>query len=426
MRLIARFLAAILFVGANGASADPGWPGGIDVPALIQREFARYDPNYAQTRQQAALRLDALHEALRARERRGRSLPCSRQILIEARWAITNTAAWDRADRLLEHLAASLDERDQAFAANQSPTDGLWGVCYDEWFHRIDATTDALNARLAFGVPPTYPIQLNTSFGTPDALVAFLKSLLISDIATNGVVQRNALGVSLTALSQVMFKPALHEFVAENSVGLPIADDYARAYRRFLDEIQDPETGYWGAWFRVDGAIHKSADLSFTFHTISYRRGQVAYWPRIIETTFAIRDLQYPYGWLHRGKYNNHNNYDIAVILRYGWPHMTDDQRVRAIAAIEDMLQWTLQSSMDGDGGFADDPTFYTAAEDAVVYGISFLDTIGYWDKTRRFWTDRDFPEANAVACRVAGQLQRRTLSEPSARANLTRLRSAC
>ena len=93
---------------------------------------------------------------------------------------------------------------------------------------------------------------------------------------------------------------------------------------------QDPATGYWGPSYWSDGHLYKSADLSYTFHIISYRRGNVDHWPEIVETTMAIENEPYPFGWKHEGSYVNHNNYDVAKIFRYGWPHMSPEQKRRA------------------------------------------------------------------------------------------------
>ena len=211
-----------------------------------------------------------------------------------------------------------------------------------------------------------------------------------------------------------------------HSTELPIGASYATEFRRFLDRIQDPKTGYWGAAYETANTSQVSADLSLTFHTVNYRRGDVALWPRIIETTFAIRDLPYPYGWMHRGAFNNHNNYDVAVILRFGWPHMTEAQRERARRELAAMLDFALGPSLSEQGGFRDDPTFYSTPADAFYYGIAFLDVVGYWDPAKRFWTDRDFPEAIPVACRIRAELRKLGTDSTAARDAAARLRGHC
>ena len=88
--------------------------------------------------------------------------------------------------------------------------------------------------------------------------------------------------------------------------------------RQFLDAWQDPVTGYWGAWYRVGDRLYRTTDLSITFHLISYLQGDVQHWPQIIETTFNIANEPYPYGWRYGLSSNNHNNYDVVKIFRYG------------------------------------------------------------------------------------------------------------
>ena len=49
-----------------------------------------------------------------------------------------------------------------------------------------------------------------------------------------------------------------------------------------------PSAGTGVQWYLSEGRLYNAADLSFTFHIISYRRGEVDYWPEIVGTTFAI------------------------------------------------------------------------------------------------------------------------------------------
>ena len=66
---------------------------------------------------------------------------------------------------------------------------------------------------------------------------------------------------------------------------------------------------------------------------------------------------------------------------------MREDQREAARAEIRRMLDWSLAHSIGADGEIA--PT--AAAEplgDMYYFAAAFLDTIGYFDKRKRFWTD--------------------------------------
>ena len=117
-------------------------------------------------------------------------MACSEQILIEARWLLEHTTDWTRLDAQLGKLAESLQNTDQNFATRQSPRDGAWGLCYDEWFLKFDATIDALNLLADHGEALHYPLVFLQRIGSPDSLVTYLKGLLVSDIAETGIDRR--------------------------------------------------------------------------------------------------------------------------------------------------------------------------------------------------------------------------------------------
>jgi hypothetical protein len=73
---------------------------------------------------------------------------------------------------------------------------------------------------------------------------------------------------------------------------------------------------------------------------------------------------------------------------------MTLQQRQRAATEIDEMLHWTLTSSLQRDGSFKTVPSFFSSIGADFYFGVSFLQTIGFWDRKDRFWTERDFPEA--------------------------------
>jgi hypothetical protein len=172
--------------------------------------------------------------------------------------------------------------------------------------------------------------------------------------------------------------------------------------------------------------LYKTADLSFTFHIISYRRGAVARWPQIIATTIAIADEPYPFGWLHRGELTNHNNHDVAKVFRYGWPYMSADQRQRAAAAIATMLQWTLSNSLRADGSFKSVPTFFSSLGADFYFGVSFLQTIGYWDPAKRFWTTQSFADAAGVCKQVRAKLVAMGLKSLESQSAFSHLERIC
>jgi hypothetical protein len=241
-------------------------------------------------------------------------------MLVEAEWLLNYTAEWAKLDRQLTAIEHSLGRRDQSFALRQAP-DGSWGGCYNAWFERIDATVDFL-ADISMhddGSPPKlqYPLEILRRIDSPQVLLPQLYTLQLSQIAKTGVYQREELNALEGALSQLLFKEKLRTLLQANGASF-VDEAYVDAYRRFLDDTQDPILGYWGPWLMSGDEIIRTADLSQTYHIVAYRKGAVNHWPQIIETTLAIKDLPYPFGWRRNGQYSNHNNYDVVRILRLG------------------------------------------------------------------------------------------------------------
>ncbi|WP_342361823.1 hypothetical protein [Terrarubrum flagellatum] len=168
----------------------------------------------------------------------------------------------------------------------------------------------------------------------------------------------------------------------------PIGEQLENAYADFMRQTQHPRTGYWGPWYRMGGKLFIVQDLSFTFHHVNYRAGNVENWNRLAETTLRIRDKIYPNGWRpdESTSFSNHHNYDVVQIFFRGWPYMSQDLKKQARAAMLDMLRWCLTESVEGDG-FGDDDPF-----EAMYFGVRFLDRIGYWDDGKRFWSREPLP----------------------------------
>jgi hypothetical protein len=393
---------------------------------IVLREFERRDSSYPRLREANAQKLALLTQRLISLQERGEDMACSEQILIESRWVLEGTMDWRRLETTMGRLEASMQTRDQASAREQAQEDGSWGACYSEWFLKLDATVTALNDLADRGEYPSYPLVFLNKIRDSESLLSYLEELLISDVAETGIDQRDELGAVTGALSQLLFKDQLRELIAAPTTGFSADDGYVEAYRQFLDSSQDPATGYWGAWYRVERQLRKSADLSLTFHAISYSEGKVRLWPQIINTTLAIKSLEYPFGWMKNGTYNHHNNYDVLKIFRYGWPYMTDQQKRQASAELGAMLAWCLQRPMNPKAPFAIDATFYSSPADYYYYGVSFFDEIGYWDPAKRFWTDQTYPDALSLCRSIKAQLLESNLDTPPARAALQKLETNC
>jgi hypothetical protein len=440
-RMVAFTLAACLGTVPAGVSfADLPDPNegtflpGSEIRAVILKDFIRFDPQYVAHRQRFGDRLDRLAKRLAALQADGNEMECSNQIYLEAKWLYHYTASWDRLERRLDDFVKSLEQPDQVFATRQSAETGLWGICYEQSFMKLEATAIALIELEMMGETPQFAVNLPPPFDTP--LVAFehFRDLLVSDIARTGVDHRGELGNITTIASLTYFKNYLQGYLNNDVEGLPRNEggtgaktqEYTQEFSRIVQAWQDPATGYWGPSYWSDGHLYKSADLSYTFHIISYRRGNVDHWPEIVETTMAIENEPYPFGWKHEDSYVNHNNYDVAKIFRYGWPHMSPEQKRRAASKIRDMLHWTLSSSLQDDGSFQTVPAFFSSVGADFYFGVSFLQTIGFWDESKRFWSRESFPEANAVCTRIKAKLVAMALKTHESDTALTHLENAC
>ena len=59
---------------------------------------------------------------------------------------------------------------------------------------------------------------------------------------------------------------------------------------------------------------------------------------------------------------------------------------------------------------------------ESYYFTIAFLDTVGYFDATRRFWTEFDFPEVPAVRELLKDRLSMLPQSDPMVRMACERL----
>lgn len=401
-----------------------------NVRALITREFEQYDPAYLAHKAVREKHLDALKLKLSSREKKGKTFACSRRMIIEAEWLLNYTAEWPKLDQQLEAIEHSLATKDQGFALRQTP-DGSWGACYRAWFEKIDGIADFLGDLRApgDGRPPRlkYPFEVLQKINSSQVLIPYLYRLQISQIAKTGIYERKELNALEGALSQVLFKEKLRTLLQAN--GAPFIDQpYVDAYRRFLDDTQDPILGYWGPWIMSGREIIRAADLSQTYHIIAYRKGAVNHWPQIIETTLAIKDVAYPFGWRHNGQYSNHNNYDVVRILRLGWPYMTPEEIDQARTEIRAMINWTLRDSIRPDGEFREDPGVSDSVDEAYYYGVSFLVEADYWNAERRFWDDdaTRYAGADDLCRKIRGHLVKLQTNSITAQHALSRLNESC
>lgn len=388
--MIAAVVALLAWPGAAWALVLPDHAGvelvfGDAAVARIEAKFAGFDPDYRAERSVRRARFDALGARLFAREVAGEDLSCSRQLFVEAKWLLGYTAWWERLDRTLDALDASFALPDQAFAREALPLDGLFGLCNRERFIRIEATLEAYFVLADKGELPRFRRAPLDWARSPAAFTAHLHERLVSDIRATGEDQRSRIGGLAGILVATQRRDHVLDLIRRTTSGAALSADEQRAVTdaliAFIDAWQDPATGYWGAWYRDGDAIFKTTDLSITYHVVHALEGRVRHWPRLIETTFAIAEHAYPFGWRSRGRPNNHNNYDVVRLFRYGWPHMRAAQQEAAAAMMQEMLDWTFARSLEeGYEGFRLDHALSSSVGAELYFGVSFLDAVGFFD----------------------------------------------
>ena len=367
--------------------------------AMIQRQFVAFDPNYLAGRRRFEPKITAAAGAIVENEWRARALPCSKQIYLEAKWLWSYTAFFGELAEMLDAFAESLKVEDQNFADRQSSSDGGWGACYRRMFKRLDATVTALEELHSREEAPEYALRLYPEIKTAAQFRRAFESLILSDIPATGENLRGTLNSVITSLGRVQLRRHWREFIesrvrAHLHEQLPggVAEVETRV-RQFINDWQNPETGFWGAWYRDGGRIYRTSDLSITFHIVSYLKGQVDRKVAIGEHLLASKYEEYPYGWFKEGRMSNHNNYDVVKILRLIWKDLPDALQDKFEAEIENMTNWALRSSLRRDGSVDFYPAMFESASAEYYYLVSFLEEIGYWKKDQQFWIDGDIPE---------------------------------
>jgi len=224
---------------------------------------------------------------------------------------------------------------------------------------------------------------------SPQNLTDYLTSISVSDISHTGVDNLGEFNLALSDLMRLILR--------DRPCGYPWHPRLkATIMNLILHRFRNPQTAWWGERYIRDGKIGFVDDLSTTFHVVRYLHGDVPNLPRVIDTTLAVKDLDFPVGWLWKGQYWNHNNMDVVDLFKAGWPKATAAQRQAMTVEIEKMLHWCLAESLRPDGSFK--PVIADGSlEEGEYYGTSFLARLGFFDKKERFWTDREFPEADAI-----------------------------
>ena len=338
----------------------------------------------------------------------GLDTSCLRQALRELRWRLEYTADVIGARANLERIRALAALPEPPCATSPDET-GSYGACTEVWFLKLDASVDYLLGPDFNGKPPRFLDLIND----PDRLEHYLEGLLVSRLAEEGVDHRKELNFATADLVRLILwhRPANYRWDPR----------LESVIRRFVANWQDPATGFFGATYEICGQRLRTTDLSLTFHMARYLEGRIGYWPKLIDTLIEIRDDRYPDGWLEEEGLTNHNNYDVATLFQLGWPELRADQRQRARAELDRLLGWCLANAIAPDGTVVARARSESLPE-SYYFTIAFLDTVGYFDPAKRFWTGRAFAEAPALRVRLERHVRRLHHGDPMVRMALDRL----
>ena len=375
-----------------------------------QSVLAARFPAIAQLGRLALPEIRAIERRLDNDEALGRDTARLRQAVGELTWRLQYTgdaAAAAAALARVRGLATSAP----ANAGPASDHDGSLGVGTEVWFLKLDASVDAM---LADDFEPgARPPRFLDRINHPERLQAYLDGLLVSHIAEDGFDRRKELNFATAGLVRLILRRRPRGYAWDPRL--------ATIVRRFVARWQDRTTGFFGADYQIEGCRWRTADLSLTFHMARYLDGKIRFWPQLIDTLIDIRGDRYPNGWLDEEGITSHNNYDVAVLFGLGWPHMRPDQRARAGQELDRLLGWCRDTAIAPDGTVVA-RAVGESLPDSYYFTIGFLDTIGFFNSDKRFWTDREFPDAQMLRCRLAARVRDLHPGNAMARLALERL----
>jgi len=351
--------------------------------------------------------LQPLVQEIRHRQTAGQGMQYSMHIYREIRWRMNFTPDTAATRARIADLRQSLSEpEEQKLAAEQQPSDGSWGMGISVWYlklyYSVEDGLDTSDVRIK------YPLAFLDRINSPEKLNAELNAVLYDRFTETGVLNREQLDETFSAIARLLFKmkPIAYQFDPQ----LP------EALRAFVAYWQNPVTGCWGQWM-VDreGRVWKMDDMAMTFHVVSDLNAQVDHLDLIAKRLLQLDRADFPAGIRFDGHYENHLNWDAVKIFRLAWPQLDEPTRQQARTEIARMLNWCLTESYQPDGSFKVSDLDDTAG-DAYSYGVYFLREAGYFRREDRFWTDQDFPEATATRDQIVAKLKSTGLGDPNMR----------
>ncbi len=338
--------------------------------------------------------MNQAESTLARREAAGDDTSYARAALDEAEWRIKCTSDVRAARAAVERLTKALGRPDPPNGFEQDE-DGSFARGAKEWYIKLQCSTDQLLAReWPWRRMPIFLEVIND----PIRMVTYLQDRCWSDVARCGRDNRKELNEAISVIARLVMRGG--------QAGYLSGPGFVPVFERFIRDWQDPDTGFFGMTYVMeDNQTIRTNDLSLTFHMVRYVPHLIREWPRLINTLLTIRDARYPQGWLEQSGMTDHNNYDVVEIFCRGWPHMEPYQRKIAAEAVDRMLDWCLAKSVGRDGKIAK-PDQGDPIPDSYYFAAAFLDTVGFFDATKKFWTKKALPRAAAIRDGMIRQLK--------------------
>jgi len=197
------------------------------------------------------------------------------------------------------------------------------------------------------GLKPKYPLKFLDKVNSGKKLKEYFHSLLY-DFSKNNEDELNLAITGLPTIKDLGF----YKF----------SRDWEKAYYECLEMWQDPKTGYWGPWIKKGNKILKLPELSTTFHILriyfnkktlelNNPKYDLKHKNKLIQTTWDIKNKNYPYGWLEKRNWSTHHNFDVAEIFLYLFKEMNSKQKEDVRNLFHRFLKWDLDN-LQSNGGF--------------------------------------------------------------------------
>jgi hypothetical protein len=392
--IVSVFLLGVISLsqGKDRADSSADWvvpPFVRDINQIKKQQFIAFDPQYEQKKADLIARLGISGKEYFKREAAGQKIPCAHEYYKELLWLISSTADFKRMDERLHDLELAL----AAPASSSDSSNNKSGSCLTEWWERLEWDYEHLKS------DEPIPADILERINSPDKLAAYLTSVSVSDISGTGRDNGLEFNMAIADLTRWIVRNRANDKAFSPGLKETLLD-------LLLHQFQDQETGYWGQRYVIDGHEEFVPDLSTTFHIVSYLQGKVPRLDRIAATTVSLKDLDSPVGWLYKGQHYNHNCMDAVELFKWAWPQADEEQKQAMANAMKQMLDQCLTTSIQADGSFkhleADQ-----SIEEATYFGVEFLDRLGFFDKTKRFWTDEDFRQAEEIRERIVAFIEK-------------------